>query len=101
MPLSTTLIEATPDCSTSTLISVDSASMAFSNNSLTTELGLSTTSPAAILLAKEVCSSFIFPIVYTYLYLNCFCKSLNFTSASIGVILDKFKFLISNSISLC
>ena len=65
MPLSTTLIDETPDCSTSILISVACASIAFSKSSLTTELGLSTTSPAAILLARDVSSSFIFPIVYT------------------------------------
>ncbi len=62
VPLSTTRIDSTPDCATSILISVAWASMAFSNNSLTTDPGRSTTSPAAILFANDVCNSLILPI---------------------------------------
>ena len=47
-PLSVTRIKRAPPSSRSTVIWVAPASMAFSNNSLTTEAGRSTTSPAAI-----------------------------------------------------
>jgi hypothetical protein len=50
-PLSTTWTNAFPASFIINLISVASASTAFSSNSLTTEAGLWTTSPAAIWLA--------------------------------------------------
>src|SRR5262249_21779458 len=50
-PLSVMRIERRPPDSTSTRISVAPASSEFSSNSLTTDAGRSTTSPAAILLA--------------------------------------------------
>ena len=49
-PLSLILINLAPPCSISILICVAPASKQFSINSLTTEEGLSTTSPAAIWL---------------------------------------------------
>ncbi len=52
LPSSRIRISFTPPCSTSTEIFVEPASMAFSMISLTTEAGLSTTSPAAIWLAN-------------------------------------------------
>ena len=58
LPLSMTFICLVPASSNSTLISVLPASILFSTNSLTTEAHLSTTSPAAILLARS--SSIIF-----------------------------------------
>ena len=50
LPLSVTLINEIPPSFISTVIAVAPASIAFSTSSLTTEEGLSTTSPAAILL---------------------------------------------------
>ena len=47
-PLSMTLINSLPDSLITKVILVDPASTAFSSNSLTTEAGRCTTSPAAI-----------------------------------------------------
>src|SRR5690606_16480919 len=51
-PLSMIWMDVSPASISSTSIAVLPASMAFSTNSLTTEVGRSTTSPAAILLDK-------------------------------------------------
>ena len=53
LPSSRTRISLVPPCSTSTLIWRAPASSAFSSNSLSTEAGRSTTSPAAIWLASR------------------------------------------------
>ena len=44
------------------------ASIAFSTSSLTTPIGLSTTSPAAIIFAVNVSNCLIFPIFFTCVY---------------------------------
>ena len=60
LPLSRTRTSFTPPCSTSTVMDSDPASSAFSSSSFNTEAGRSTTSPAAIWLARRESSSWIF-----------------------------------------
>ena len=62
-PLSETIILEIPPLNTSTLTCVEPASMAFSTNSFTIELGRSTTSPAAILLKTAGSNMFILDII--------------------------------------
>ena len=65
-PLSMTWILLSPASSISTIIWVAPASMEFSINSLTTLLGRSMTSPAAIWLARFSGNSIIFDIVFGF-----------------------------------
>ena len=58
-PLSVTLISDIPPSLISSVICVAPESIAFSRSSLTTEAGLSITSPAAILFIVSLSSSFI------------------------------------------
>ena len=62
-PLSVILIREMPPSFISTVIAVALASIAFSKSSLTTEDGLSTTSPAAILSMVLLSSTLIFFII--------------------------------------
>ena len=66
LPLSITLILLNPDSINSILISSLLASTEFSTNSLTTDKHLSTTSPAAILLASKSLITLIFAIHTTH-----------------------------------
>jgi hypothetical protein len=62
MPLSATFIADFPASTTSMIMFVAFASMLFSMHSLIIELGLSITSPAAILFIKSLSSCMIFAI---------------------------------------
>ena len=68
-PLSMTWMLLSPASSISTIIWVAPASIEFSINSLTTLLGRSITSPAAIWLARFSGSSIIFDIVFSVIIL--------------------------------
>ena len=62
--LSITIISSIQACFNSTFIWVAQASIEFSTNSFTIEKGLSTTSPAAIWLAKVLSNFIIFDIIF-------------------------------------
>ncbi len=72
LPSSVMRIDSSPPPRVSTLICLAPASSAFSTSSLTTEAGLSTTSPAAILAATWGLSTFIVILPYfTRLRVSC------------------------------
>ena len=83
-PLSVTRIREIPPSLISTVTAVAPASMAFSTNSLTTEAGRSTTSPAAILSIVFWSKTAIFLNFYHHLFFSLFCSRYNIFKASTG-----------------
>ena len=70
-PLSVTLISVMPPSFISTVMALAPASMAFSTNSFTTDEGLSTTSPAAILFIVLLSRMLIDIYYHLFLILSC------------------------------